>query len=99
MRELLQKYLGKNNAWSAVAVHEPHLDGISQKDLLYSHDFSYCDVKPSSPTKNEIAPEPQWWAKTVSEVVLPISSKEENSVPERDFFTTTAYSAAALSPV
>lgn len=57
MRELLQKSLGKNNMWSTVAVHEPHLDEISQKDLLYSHDFSYCDVKPSSLTKNEIEQE------------------------------------------
>ncbi|XP_053808924.1 centrosomal protein of 89 kDa isoform X2 [Vidua chalybeata] len=47
MREVLQKSLRKNNAWSAVTVHEPH----SQKDLVYGHDFSYCDVKTSSPTE------------------------------------------------
>ncbi|XP_074407182.1 centrosomal protein of 89 kDa isoform X4 [Zonotrichia albicollis] len=49
MRELLQKSLRKNT-WSAVTVHEP----LSQKDLVYGHDFSYCDVKTSSPTENEI---------------------------------------------
>lgn len=54
MRELLHKSLGKNNMWNTVTVHEPHLDESSQKDLVYGHDFSYCDVKPSSPTKNEI---------------------------------------------
>ncbi|KAM9288465.1 centrosomal protein of 89 kDa isoform 3-T3 [Morus bassanus] len=59
MRELLHKSLGKNNMWSTVTVHEPHLDEISQKDLVYGHDFSYCDVKPSSPTKNEIQQESQ----------------------------------------
>ncbi|XP_058701566.1 centrosomal protein of 89 kDa isoform X2 [Poecile atricapillus] len=53
MRELLHKSLRKNNMWSAVTVHEPH----SQKDLVY--DFSYCDVKTSSPTKNEIQQECQ----------------------------------------
>ncbi|NXV86200.1 CEP89 protein, partial [Calonectris borealis] len=51
MRELLHKSLGKNNMWNIVTVHEPHLDEISQKDLVYGHDFSYCDVKLSSPTK------------------------------------------------
>lgn len=50
MRELLHKSLRKNNVQSAVTVHEPH----SQKDLVYGHDFSYCDVKTSSPTENEI---------------------------------------------
>ncbi|XP_041346476.1 centrosomal protein of 89 kDa isoform X1 [Pyrgilauda ruficollis] len=55
MRELLQKSLRKSNAWSAVTVHEPH----SQKDLVYGHDFSYCDVKTSSPTENEIQQECQ----------------------------------------
>ncbi|KFQ07226.1 Centrosomal protein of 89 kDa, partial [Haliaeetus albicilla] len=54
MRELLHKSLGKNNMWNTVTVHEPDLDESSQKDLVYGHDFSYCDVKPSSPTKNEI---------------------------------------------
>ncbi|KFQ63257.1 Centrosomal protein of 89 kDa, partial [Pelecanus crispus] len=57
MRELLHKSLRKNSMWSTVTVHEPHLDEISQKDLVYGHDFSYCDVKPSSPTKNEIQQE------------------------------------------
>lgn len=33
----------------------------------------------------------------MSKDMLRISSKEENSVPELDFFSTTAYSAAALS--
>ncbi|XP_068058617.1 centrosomal protein of 89 kDa isoform X1 [Anomalospiza imberbis] len=55
MRDLLQKSLRKNNAWSAVTVLEPH----SQKDLVYGHDFSYCDVKTSSPTENEIQQECQ----------------------------------------
>ncbi|XP_030811671.1 centrosomal protein of 89 kDa isoform X1 [Camarhynchus parvulus] len=55
MRELLQKSLRKNSVWSAVTAHEPH----SQKDLLYGHDFSYCDVKTSSPTENEIQQECQ----------------------------------------
>ncbi|XP_014737518.1 PREDICTED: centrosomal protein of 89 kDa isoform X1 [Sturnus vulgaris] len=55
MRELLHKSLRKNNMWSAVTVHEPY----SQKDLVYGHDFSYCDVKTSSPTKNEIEQECQ----------------------------------------
>ncbi|NXL00866.1 CEP89 protein, partial [Mesembrinibis cayennensis] len=50
MRELLHKSLGKNNTCSTVTVHEPCLDEVSQ-DLVYGHDFSYCDVKPSSPTK------------------------------------------------
>ncbi|KAM6065295.1 centrosomal protein of 89 kDa isoform 1-T1 [Theristicus caerulescens] len=58
MRELLHKSLGKNNMWSTVMVHEPRLDEVSQ-DLVYGHDFSYCDVKPSSPTKNEIQQESQ----------------------------------------
>ncbi|XP_065704228.1 centrosomal protein of 89 kDa isoform X3 [Patagioenas fasciata] len=56
MRELLHKSLGKNT-WSAVAVHEPDLDETSQKGLVYGHDFSYCDVKPSSPAQNEIQQE------------------------------------------
>ncbi|KAK1188605.1 CEP89 protein, partial [Pygoscelis papua] len=51
MRELLHKSLGKNNVWTTVTVHEPHLDEVSQKDLVYRHNFSYCDVKPSCPTK------------------------------------------------
>ncbi|KGL90367.1 Centrosomal protein of 89 kDa, partial [Charadrius vociferus] len=57
MRELLDKTLGKNNMWSTVTVHEPHLDESFQKDLVYGHEFSYCDVKPSSPTKNEVQQE------------------------------------------
>ncbi|XP_031471370.1 centrosomal protein of 89 kDa [Phasianus colchicus] len=52
MRELLHKSLGNNNMWNTVTGHESYLDEISQKDLLYGHDFSYCDVK-QSPTKNE----------------------------------------------
>ncbi|NXT31329.1 CEP89 protein, partial [Pelecanoides urinatrix] len=51
MRELLHKSLGRNNMWNIVTVPEPHLDEISQEDLVYGHDFSYCDVKLSSPTK------------------------------------------------
>ncbi|NXJ73204.1 CEP89 protein, partial [Trogon melanurus] len=51
MRELLHKSLRKKNMWSSVSVHEPHINEISQKDLVYGHDFSYCDVKPSSPAK------------------------------------------------
>ncbi|KFW06970.1 Centrosomal protein of 89 kDa, partial [Eurypyga helias] len=57
MRELLHKSLGKNNMWSAVAAQEPYLDESSHKDLLYGHDFSYCDVKPPSPTAGEIRQE------------------------------------------
>ncbi|XP_009948465.1 PREDICTED: centrosomal protein of 89 kDa [Leptosomus discolor] len=59
MRELLHKSLGKKNMWSTVAVHEPYLDEMSQKDLVYGYDFSYCDVKTSTPTKNEIQQESQ----------------------------------------
>ncbi|XP_014797950.1 PREDICTED: centrosomal protein of 89 kDa isoform X1 [Calidris pugnax] len=59
MRELLHKSLGKNRLWSIVTAHEPALDKSSQKDQVYGHDFSYCDVKPSSPTKNEIQQESQ----------------------------------------
>ncbi|KAF1607199.1 Centrosomal protein of 89 kDa, partial [Eudyptes chrysolophus] len=51
MRELLHKSLGKKNMWTTVTVHEPHLDEVSQNDLVYRRDFSYCDVKPSCPTK------------------------------------------------
>ncbi|NWX15300.1 CEP89 protein, partial [Aegotheles bennettii] len=51
MRELLHASLRKNNMWSTVTDHEPHIDETSQKDLVYGHDFSYCDVKSSSPTK------------------------------------------------
>ncbi|KAM9509468.1 centrosomal protein of 89 kDa-like [Guaruba guarouba] len=57
MRELLYKSQGKNNMWSTAIAYEPHLDESSQKDLLYGHDFSYCDVKVSSPTKNEMEQE------------------------------------------
>ncbi|KFW64515.1 Centrosomal protein of 89 kDa, partial [Pygoscelis adeliae] len=56
MRELLHKSLGKN-MWTTVTVHEPHLDEVSQKDLVYRHEFSYCDVKPLCPTKSEIRQE------------------------------------------
>ena len=59
MRELLHKSLGKKNMWTTVTVHEPHLDEESQNDLVYRRDFSYCDVKPSCPTKNEIRQESQ----------------------------------------
>ncbi|XP_051485284.1 centrosomal protein of 89 kDa isoform X4 [Apus apus] len=50
MRELLHKTMGKNTMWNTVTVPEPHLDEVSHKDLVYEHDFSYCDVKSSSPT-------------------------------------------------
>ncbi|KAM9373998.1 centrosomal protein of 89 kDa [Phaethornis superciliosus] len=59
LREALHKSMGKTNMWSTATVHEPHLDEISPKDLVYGHDFSYCDVKSSSPTKNEIQQESQ----------------------------------------
>nr|XP_013796565.1 PREDICTED: centrosomal protein of 89 kDa isoform X1 [Apteryx mantelli mantelli] len=58
MRELLHKSLEKNNMWSTVTVHESYLDENLQKDLVYGPDFSYCDVKLSSP-KNEIQQESQ----------------------------------------
>ncbi|XP_069724754.1 centrosomal protein of 89 kDa isoform X2 [Phaenicophaeus curvirostris] len=58
MKELLHKSLGKN-MWNTVTDYEPHLDESSQKDLFYRHDFSYCDVKPLSSTKNEIQQESQ----------------------------------------
>uniref|UniRef100_A0A8C7EFP1 Centrosomal protein 89 n=1 Tax=Nothoprocta perdicaria TaxID=30464 RepID=A0A8C7EFP1_NOTPE len=57
MRELLHKSLEKNNMWNTVRAHEPYLDDV-KKDLVYGHDFSYCDVKPSSVT-NEIQQECQ----------------------------------------
>ncbi|KAM6118081.1 LOW QUALITY PROTEIN: centrosomal protein of 89 kDa [Pterocles gutturalis] len=53
MRELLYK-LRKNNMGSTVRVSEPYLQETFQKDLISGHDFSYCDVKPSSLTINEI---------------------------------------------
>ncbi|KAM6409034.1 centrosomal protein of 89 kDa [Rhynochetos jubatus] len=59
MRELLHKSLGKNSMWSTVTAHEPYMDESAPKDLLYGHDFSYCDVKPSSPTASEIQQESQ----------------------------------------
>ncbi|OXB84015.1 UNVERIFIED_CONTAM: hypothetical protein H355_015526 [Colinus virginianus] len=52
MRELLHKSLGNNNMWNTVTGNESYLDELSQKDLLYGHDFSYCDVK-QSPIKGE----------------------------------------------
>ncbi|NXM05794.1 CEP89 protein, partial [Tyrannus savana] len=51
MRELLHKSLRKNTVWNALPAQEPHFDESSQKDLVHRHDFSYCDVKTSSPTK------------------------------------------------
>ncbi|XP_027755006.1 centrosomal protein of 89 kDa isoform X2 [Empidonax traillii] len=59
MRELLHNSLRKNTVWNAVTAREPHFDESSQKDLVYRHDFSYCDVKTSSPTKNEFQDESQ----------------------------------------
>ncbi|XP_064015919.1 centrosomal protein of 89 kDa [Pogoniulus pusillus] len=56
MRELLHKSL-KSHRRSAGMGHEPCLDEVSQKDLVYRQDFSYCDVKPPSPTKKEIPQE------------------------------------------
>ncbi|XP_062442749.1 centrosomal protein of 89 kDa isoform X2 [Rhea pennata] len=58
MREILHKSLEKNNMWSTIRIHDSYLSENSQKDLVYGHDFSYCDVKPSSP-KNEIQQESQ----------------------------------------
>ncbi|XP_061863643.1 centrosomal protein of 89 kDa isoform X2 [Colius striatus] len=51
MREFLHKSLGKD-MWSTVTRPDMHLDEISQKDLVYGHDFSYCDVKPSFSIKS-----------------------------------------------
>ncbi|NWR36280.1 CEP89 protein, partial [Tachuris rubrigastra] len=51
MRELLHKSLRKNTMWNPVTAHEPQFDESSHKDLVYRHDFSYCDVKTSNPTK------------------------------------------------
>jgi len=46
MRELLHKSMRKSNMWSAVTVHEPHLDEISQKtefmDILQCETFIPC---------------------------------------------------------
>ncbi|XP_034644743.1 centrosomal protein of 89 kDa isoform X2 [Trachemys scripta elegans] len=58
MKEFLHKSLEKNNMWSTVRVYESYLDEISQKDFISGYDFSYCDVKPSSPTKNQSKQEP-----------------------------------------
>ncbi|XP_048726728.2 centrosomal protein of 89 kDa isoform X2 [Caretta caretta] len=58
MKELLHKSLEKNNMWSTVRVYESYLDEISQKDFISGYGFSYCDVKPSSPTKNQSKQEP-----------------------------------------
>ncbi|XP_054245451.1 centrosomal protein of 89 kDa [Indicator indicator] len=57
MRELLHKSLGKSHRRNTGTGHEPCLDEVSQKDLVYGHDFSYCDVKPPSPTENKIPQE------------------------------------------
>ncbi|XP_050167450.1 centrosomal protein of 89 kDa isoform X2 [Myiozetetes cayanensis] len=59
MRELLHNSLRKNTTWNALTAQEPHFDESSQKDLVYRRDFSYCDVKTSSPTKNEFQDESQ----------------------------------------
>uniref|UniRef100_A0A8C8R8L4 Centrosomal protein 89 n=1 Tax=Pelusios castaneus TaxID=367368 RepID=A0A8C8R8L4_9SAUR len=53
MKELLHKSQEKNNIWSPVRVYQSYLDEISQKDLISGYAFSYCDVKPSSPAKNQ----------------------------------------------
>nr|XP_032629247.1 centrosomal protein of 89 kDa isoform X3 [Chelonoidis abingdonii] len=58
MKEFLHKSLNNNNMWSTVRVYESYLDEISQKDFISGYDFSYCDVKPSSPTKNQSKQEP-----------------------------------------
>ncbi|XP_050779028.1 centrosomal protein of 89 kDa isoform X4 [Gopherus flavomarginatus] len=59
MKEFLHKSLEKkNNRWSTVQVYESYLDEISQKDFISGYDFSYCDVKPPSPTKNQSKQEP-----------------------------------------
>ncbi|XP_067396132.1 centrosomal protein of 89 kDa isoform X3 [Emydura macquarii macquarii] len=53
MKEVLHKSLENNNMWSTVRVYQSYLDEISQKDLISGYGFSYCDVKPSSLTKNQ----------------------------------------------
>lgn len=58
MKELLHKSLEKNNMWNTVRVYESYLDEISEKDLVCGYDFNYCDVKPSSATKNQSQQEP-----------------------------------------
>ncbi|XP_075796232.1 centrosomal protein of 89 kDa isoform X7 [Pelodiscus sinensis] len=58
MKELLHKSLEKKTMWSTVRVYESNLDEISQKELISGYGFSYCDVKPSPPTKNESKQEP-----------------------------------------
>ncbi|XP_038224044.1 centrosomal protein of 89 kDa isoform X2 [Dermochelys coriacea] len=58
MKELLHKSLENNNMWSTVRVYESYLDEISQKDFISGYGFSYCDVKPSSPIKNQSKQEP-----------------------------------------
>uniref|UniRef100_A0A452HE71 Uncharacterized protein n=1 Tax=Gopherus agassizii TaxID=38772 RepID=A0A452HE71_9SAUR len=58
MKEFLHKSLEKKNRWSTVRVYESYLDEISQKDFISGYDFSYCDVKPPSPTKNQSKQEP-----------------------------------------
>ncbi|KAM7146690.1 centrosomal protein of 89 kDa isoform 1-T1 [Macrochelys suwanniensis] len=58
MKELLHKSLEKNNMWSTVRVYESYLDELSQKDYISGYGFSYCDVKPLSPTKNQSKQEP-----------------------------------------
>ncbi|XP_008941584.1 PREDICTED: centrosomal protein of 89 kDa, partial [Merops nubicus] len=60
MRELLYKSLRKNTTWSSVTAQELCLDEISQQDLADRRDFSYCDVKPLSPTRNDVQEERQW---------------------------------------
>ncbi|XP_074865157.1 centrosomal protein of 89 kDa isoform X2 [Carettochelys insculpta] len=53
MKELLHKSL-ENNTWSTVRVYESYLGEISQNDLISGYGFSYCDVKPLSPTNMKV---------------------------------------------
>ncbi|XP_068017795.1 centrosomal protein of 89 kDa isoform X2 [Melanerpes formicivorus] len=57
MRALLHESLRKSHRRNRGTGHEPCLDEVPQQDLVYGHDFSYCDVKPPSPTENEVPQE------------------------------------------
>ncbi|XP_009901064.2 centrosomal protein of 89 kDa [Dryobates pubescens] len=58
MRALLHKSLRKSHRRNTGTGQKPCLDEVSQQDLVYGHDFSYCDVKPPSPPENEVPQEP-----------------------------------------
>ncbi|KFV69067.1 Centrosomal protein of 89 kDa, partial [Dryobates pubescens] len=57
MRALLHKSLRKSHRRNTGTGQKPCLDEVSQQDLVYGHDFSYCDVKPPSPPENEVPQE------------------------------------------